>query len=93
MVDNNIQIHVFISGKVQMVGYRMWTVTQAEKLGLKGWVKNLNDGRVEAVFSGEEKAVNNMIKLCHSGPRLAEVTEVITQSEVPENFANFEIRY
>lgn len=93
MVDNNIQIHVFISGKVQMVGYRMWTVTQAEKLGLKGWVKNLNDGRVEAVFSGEEKTVNNMIKLCHSGSRLAEVTEVITQSEVPKNFANFEIRY
>jgi acylphosphatase len=93
MVDNNIQIHVFISGKVQMVGYRMWTVAQAEKLGLKGWVKNLNDGRVEAVFSGEEKTVNNMIKLCHSGPRLAEVTEVITQSEVPENFTNFEIRY
>jgi acylphosphatase len=88
-----IQVHVLISGEVQGVGYRLWTHKQAEKLGLFGWVKNLVDGRVEAVFCGEEAAVNKMLELCKTGPNLAQVSNVSFSLENPQNFTTFEIRY
>jgi acylphosphatase len=91
MSDNNIQVHLFISGRVQGVGYRFWTQRQAEKLGINGWVKNLADGRVEAVFMGKQEVVEQMIELCNYGPRLAQVTGVFTNSEIPESFTNFQI--
>ena len=87
------QVHVFISGRVQGVGYRFWSVRQAEQLELNGWVKNLRDGRVEAVFLGKQEAVNQMIKLCYSGPYSAQVTDVLTTLETPQNFTTFEISY
>ncbi len=87
------QVHVFISGRVQGVGYRFWSVRQAKQLGLNGWVKNLRDGRVEAIFLGKQEAVDQMIKLCHSGPNSAQVTHVFTQLEKPQKFTTFEITY
>lgn len=91
MSNKKVQVHAFVSGKVQGVGYRFWTLKQAQKLNIKGWVRNLNDGRVEAVFLGEKNVVEKMIKLCHSGPRSAEVTDVTTRSETLDDFQNFEI--
>lgn len=69
-------VHVFIGGRVQRVGYRKWAAGEAERLGLRGWVRNLSDGRVEAVFSGAEDIVAEMIGLCHQGPRFARVDGV-----------------
>ena len=65
--------HVLVSGRVQGVGYRAWTDAKARDLGLDGWVRNLVDGRVEAVFAGPPDTVARMIDSCRSGPRLARV--------------------
>ncbi len=71
-----IGMHVYISGRVQGVNYRYSTVHQAQKLGLKGWVRNLYDGRVEALFEGEEELVDQMLSWCYQGPPMAYVTDV-----------------
>lgn len=78
-----------ISGKVQNVWYRAWTVSEAEKLGLNGWVRNRADGSVEALFSGPADKVAAMIDLCHTGPRAARVSGVTVEDhtgEVPQGF-------
>ena len=67
-----------IHGKVQGVWFRAWTVREAERLGLDGWVRNRRDGTVEALFAGPAVAVGEMLELCHSGPPLAEVVAVET---------------
>ena len=80
---------LFISGLVQGVGFRAWTVTQARALALRGWVRNRRDGRVEAVIAGDDQAVTQMLALCHQGPRAAKVTHVeVTDwgGELPTDF-------
>jgi acylphosphatase len=67
-----------ISGRVQGVFYRAWTIEKAHTFGLAGWVRNLSDGSVEAVFQGEDKAVDAMIDACKTGPREAVVQTVQT---------------
>ncbi len=69
-------VHVFIEGRVQRVGYRNWTVGEARRLGLRGWVRNLSDGRVEAVFAGDDQVVAEMLDLCRDGPRWARVDNI-----------------
>jgi len=86
-----VRAHVYISGKVQGVGYRLSTQEEAVKLGLTGWVKNLPDGRVEAVLEGEATAVEQMIQWCHQGPRAAIVRDVIVERETPEGLATFQV--
>ncbi len=89
-----IQAHVLISGKVQGVFFRSNTEDKVKELGLKGWVKNLPDGRVEAVFEGEEKVVNEMVEWCKKGPRFANVSKVDVEFKNARNeFNDFEIRY
>lgn len=66
-------LRVVISGRVQGVGYRAWTVSRATHLGLQGWVRNLNSGEVEAVFAGEQDIIEQMIEACKSGPDAAQV--------------------
>ena len=68
--------HVIVRGRVQGVGFRMWTVDLAERLGLEGWVRNRRDGSVEAVFAGPEEAVTAAIEACRTGPRGARVDAV-----------------
>lgn len=65
-----------ISGGVQGVWYRDWTVQTATELGLKGWVKNCDDGTVEAVFCGEEEKIAAMVKACYEGPPAARVEQI-----------------
>lgn len=60
--------HVIISGRVQGVGFRHFTNKNAKALGLKGWIRNLPNGNVEAVFEGEEQEVLKMLELCKKGP-------------------------
>ncbi len=76
-------VRVLISGRVQGVWFRGWTVQEAKRLGLSGWVRNLKDGRVDALFSGAGENVNQMLHLCWQGPRLAEVTSVVIEAAEP----------
>jgi acylphosphatase len=69
-------VQVRISGLVQGVNFRAWTERRASALGLSGWVRNLPDGDVEAVFSGEAAAVEAMLAACRDGPRAARVEKV-----------------
>lgn len=87
------RVHVIIYGRVQGVWFRAHTKEIADKLGIKGWVRNLPDGSVEAVFEGNEKSIEEMIKWCHQGPPLARVDRVEINYEEPKGERNFEIRY
>jgi acylphosphatase len=73
--------HVYVSGIVQGVFFRHYARERALELGIAGWVKNLPDGRVEAVFEGEEKAIDEMISFCRIGPPGAHVTGVEVKEE------------
>lgn len=69
-------VHIAIRGRVQGVGYRAWTADEARRRGLEGWVRNRRDGSVEAVFSGADDAVADMLAACRRGPALARVDAV-----------------
>lgn len=88
--------HIFISGFVQGVGFRQFIKNKANSLDLTGWVKNLPDNRVEAVFLGQKETIEKMIKICRKGPFLSEVknVEVIWEENPPagdRDFESFEI--
>lgn len=85
-------VHVRIEGRVQGVGYRMWTKRTAGALGLRGWVRNRRDGSVEAVFQGDADRVAEMIEASEHGPREASVTKVEVLAEGVGVFHGFEIR-
>ncbi|MFP9193026.1 acylphosphatase [Natronosalvus vescus] len=85
--------HVFVSGTVQGVFYRATTRETAQESGVDGWVKNLEDGRVEAVFEGEQDAVESMVEWCHEGSPAATVTGVDVEYDKPRGLSGFEIRY
>jgi len=70
------RIHVYVSGVVQGVFFRHHTKERALELGVTGWVRNLPDGRVEAVFEGEDGSVDRIIAFCRKGPPGAHVAEV-----------------
>ncbi|HEV7371890.1 acylphosphatase [Arenibaculum sp.] len=69
-------VRVVVSGKVQGVWFRGWTVDQARARGLSGWVRNRADGTVEAVFAGDPAAVDAMVVACREGPCLARVDTI-----------------
>lgn len=69
-------VRAVISGQVQRVFFRSWTVDQAEICGLDGWVRNRRDGDVEALFAGPVDAVDRMLEACWRGPDRAKVTNV-----------------
>ena len=85
--------HVFVSGRVQGVYYRASTRERAREAGVDGWVRNLDDGRVEAVFEGPEGAIDTMIEWCETGSRAAEVEAVDVTIESPEGVEGFEVRW
>ncbi len=89
-----VRAHVYISGLVQGVFFRHETRRLAQKLGVGGWVRNLPDGRVEAVFEAEETLVRKMIEFCRRGPPGATVTGVrVEWEEYKGEFKSFTIRY
>lgn len=90
-MEPDITRHLLVSGRVQRVGYRNYIVHKAGVHGVRGWVRNLADGRVEAVIQGSAPAVGAVIDCARRGPRLAEVTDVqVTESE--GNFTGFTVR-
>ena len=90
----NIRAHVIISGHVQGVFYRAHTRDFARKFNVNGWVKNRTDGRVEAVFEGDEEDVKSIIDWCNDGPPGASVAGVeVRWEEHKADFKGFEIIY
>lgn len=86
------QLHLYVSGRVQGVGFRYWTKRNARKLELKGWVKNNSDGRVEALVQGEKSQVDRLLKKLAVGPFTAEVKSIeASWEEITETFEGFEI--
>jgi len=86
--------HVFVCGRVQGIFFRLETKHKAESQNVKGWVRNLPDGRVEAVFEGKEEAVKALIEFCKRGPPGARVTDVDLRWEnFTGEFSAFKLRY
>ncbi len=89
-----VRAHIFVTGRVQGVFFRSETKHEANKRGVKGWVRNLRDGRVEAVFEGEEDAVKRLVEFCKRGPRGARVTHVdVIMKKYTGEFKGFQTRY
>jgi len=89
---DSIRAHIFIKGKVQGVFYRDWTAQKAKVLGLVGWIKNLEDGRVEAVFEGSKDKVTEIVENCREGSVLAKVEHVDALWEAASGeFSSFEV--
>jgi acylphosphatase len=81
-----------ISGRVQGVGYRQWMVEAARSLGVSGWVRNRLDGTVEALVAGDTAAVEELLRACRRGPRLAVVAEIEEQlAEAPEQMGFYHL--
>lgn len=82
--------HVRITGHVQGVSFRYWTIEQATRLRLNGWVRNRPDRSVEAVFAGPDEDVTAILALCHRGPRHARIDDVEVSDwtgEIPAGFS------
>jgi len=93
-MSDKIRKHVFVSGRVQGVGFRATARNKAQGLNVNGWVKNLHDGRVEAVIEGDPSSVQEMIRLFKKGPRMANVTDYEIKDETPtNNFSTFSVKY
>lgn len=88
----NTRAHVFVSGKVQGVYFRQNTLQAANSRGIFGWVRNLPDGRVEAIFEGDEVAVRKIVEWCRTGPPAARVDSLDATSEkYTGEFSSFSI--
>jgi len=86
------RIHAFISGRVQGVNFRWNTKVAADKLGIKGWVRNLDDGRVEVIAEGDNERIDKFIEYLKKGPVLARVDKVeIAEEKFKNEFYEFKI--
>ena len=87
-----IRRRLVIHGRVQGVWFRGATQRQARVLGVAGWVRNRDDGSVEAVFEGSQALVAAAVAFCHEGPTNARVDRVESRDEAPEGLTRFSIR-
>ena len=81
-----------MSGRVQGVWFRQSCAEEARSAAVRGWVRNASDGRVEAVFEGDEAGVARMVDWCRRGPIRADVVEVEVRTEEPEGYTGFSIK-
>lgn len=91
-MTDRVRAHVFVSGRVQGVYYRASTRDAARERGVDGWVRNRDDGRVEAVFEGAERDVRDLVAWCETGSPAAEVDSVDAEYGEPDGETGFEIR-
>ena len=88
---NQKTVHIIVEGKVQGVFYRATAKEMADEIGVKGWVKNKEDGNVEIVASGSEQEVEDFINWCRKGPKRAVVTNLIITPLQNQEFEKFEV--
>jgi acylphosphatase len=90
----NARVHMFVNGSVNGVFFRSQTKHTADRYDVKGWIRNLPDMRVEAVFEGEKGAVQTLVDFCKHGPSGAKVTGVdVTWETYTGEFDGFKIKY
>ena len=88
------RIHIFVTGRVQGVFFRQSTKVMAIKNNVKGWVRNLDDGRVEIVAQGETQDIDNLAHWCKTGPANSRVDEFeLSEENISDEFETFEVRY
>ena len=88
------RVHVFVTGRVQGVFFRQATKVTAIKNNVTGWVRNLDDGRVEILIEGDDKCIDSVIALCDCGPANSRVDDIqINNENYLGSFENFEVRY
>jgi len=93
-MEENVRAHVLIHGRVQGVCFRMETQRAAETIGVCGWVRNLPNGTVEAVFEGTPSHVDQILKWCNAGPPLSDVKHVAVKWEAyVGEYGAFEITF
>jgi acylphosphatase len=85
-------VRLVITGRVQGVGFRLWAKREARRRGLRGWVRNVSDGSVEALVIGEPAAVDAFAAACHSGPAMARVVAIRRSAAADDGSAGFEER-
>jgi acylphosphatase len=89
-----IRAHVFVSGRVQGVFFRSKARQEARQRAVTGWARNLPDGRVEAVFEGDEKDVEKLIEFCRKGPIGAMVTKAeVSLEPYTGDFEDFQVKW
>lgn len=88
-MSRDVAVRVLISGRVQGVWFRGWTIETAKANGVRGWVRNRRDGRVEALLIGPAGAVEAVIHACHQGPPAARVDEVERLATVDDGSVDF----
>ncbi|CCU79218.1 Acylphosphate phosphohydrolase, putative [Halanaerobium saccharolyticum subsp. saccharolyticum DSM 6643] len=93
MAAEEVQKHIFISGKVQGVGFRAFIRREAAVLNLKGWAKNLVDGRVEVVLQGEKNKIAQMLEKLKEGPSYARVDNLKVNEEELGDYSDFKIKF
>ncbi len=91
-MSERVRAHARVEGRVQGVFFRSEARERAQSLGLAGWVRNLPDGAVEAVFEGRRDAVDSLLRWCERGPRGARVDDVRVRWEDPRREEGFAIR-
>jgi acylphosphatase len=89
---SDVRVHVFVEGRVQGVWFRDSAAREATRLGIAGWARNLQDGRVEAVYEGTREAVEEMLAWTNRGPERANVTGVEIHDEEPTGEHGFRVR-
>lgn len=87
--DATVRVRVFVEGWVQGVSFRYHTIQEATRLGICGWVRNLPDGRVEAVYEGPRGAVEEILAWTRRGPKWAHVTGMSIHDEAPKGERGF----
>lgn len=92
MSGDKVRRRVIAHGRVQGVFFRDTVSSEADSRGVAGWVKNRDDGTVEAVFEGDPDAVQALVDLCGSGPSNADVAKLEAGEEEPEGLSGFEVR-
>ena len=89
---SSVRMHVRARGRVQGVFFRAEARARAESLGVAGWIRNAEDGSVEAVFEGEPEQVESMVDWCRRGPAGARVEELDVEPEEPDGENGFRVR-
>ena len=93
-METKTRAHAIISGRVQGVFFRMETKRAADRFGVLGWVQNLRDGTVEAVFEGDRNQIDDILAWCKEGPPRAKVTDVeVSWEDYSGEFRKFDITY
>lgn len=86
------RVHIIIEGSVTGVGFRFFVQGNANLLNIKGWVKNLSENKIEAVFEGQEQDIKKILEICKEGPSLSYVKNIKIKEEEFQNLSKFEVK-